>query len=200
MCDKLFDDARLGMTHREVKQCTQMFIDIIELGRTTDDDDVAAGHSTATLLSRGDDDECDKGGDGGGHSKIAEHHDPVGYAELLQLLQNNIWSNVDMQQVLGGKPKPPAGDEGRTFQQELAAFLQLSQAEAGCGDGSIEHEEMFADGDKQFVQEVADLMMAGQRTADRANRLSADLSALSMNDTEPDPGESECAFRIGGLA
>lgn len=189
MCDKLFDDARLGMTHREVKQCTQMFIDIIELGRTNDDaDDVADGRPTATLFSRNGDDDDDEGGGG---RKTAEHHDPVGYAELLQVLQNNIWSNVDMQQVLSGKQKPAAGNEERTFQQDLEEFLHLSQAEAGCGDDSI-REEMFAASDKQFVKEVADLMMTGQRTADRANRLSADLSALSVNDSEPDPADSEC--------
>lgn len=199
MCDKLFDDARLGMTHREVKQCTQMFIDIIELGRTrdADDDDEAAGTRTATLVATGDEDEddkCDTGGES--NSKVTDHHDPVGYAELMQVLQNNIWSNVDMDGVLSGKPKAYAGDEESAFRHELAEFLQLSSIDDGGGGGGggrgHNNEEMFADGDKQFVKEVADLMMAGNRTSDRPNRLNADMNALSLEETEPDPGESEC--------
>lgn len=72
LCDKLFDEERLGITYKEIKQSTRL-MDIIELGRTKDDADIEHNY---------------------------DHHDPVGYAELLQVLQNFLWSNVDINEGL----------------------------------------------------------------------------------------------------
>lgn len=68
LCEKLFDEERLGITYKEIKQSTRL-MDIIELARTKDDEDLAENYN---------------------------HHDPVGYDELLQVLQNFLWSNVDI--------------------------------------------------------------------------------------------------------
>lgn len=72
LCDKLFDEERLGITYKEIKQSSRL-MDVIELGRTKDDADIEENY---------------------------DHHDPVGYDELLQVLQNFLWSNVEMK---GGK-------------------------------------------------------------------------------------------------
>lgn len=68
LCDKLFDEERLGITYKEIKQSSRL-MDVIELGRTKDDADIEENY---------------------------DHHDPVGYDELLQVLQNFLWSNVEM--------------------------------------------------------------------------------------------------------
>lgn len=49
-------------------------MDVIELGRQKEEHD---------------DDECE------------DHYDPIGYDEVLQVLQNFIWSHVDMLQMTG---------------------------------------------------------------------------------------------------
>lgn len=49
-------------------------MDVIELGRQKEEHD---------------DDECE------------DHYDPIGYDEVLQVLQNYIWSHVDVLQVAG---------------------------------------------------------------------------------------------------
>lgn len=73
LCDQLFDDQDLGITYTEVKQSTRL-MDVIELGRQKEEHD---------------DDECE------------DHYDPIGYDEVLQVLQNFIWSHVDVLQVTG---------------------------------------------------------------------------------------------------
>lgn len=74
LCDQLFDDDRQGITYTEVKQSTRL-MDVIELGRQKEEHD---------------DDECE------------DHYDPLGYDEVLQVLQNFIWSHVDVLQVTDG--------------------------------------------------------------------------------------------------
>lgn len=68
LCEKLFDEERLGITYKEIKQATRL-MDVIELARKKDDEDLAENYN---------------------------HHDPVGYDELLQVLQNFLWSNVNI--------------------------------------------------------------------------------------------------------
>lgn len=74
LCEKLFDEERLGITYKEIKQSTRL-MDIIELARTKDDADT---------------------------EKNYDHHDPVGYDELLQVLQNFLWSNVELNGAAAG--------------------------------------------------------------------------------------------------
>lgn len=73
LCDQLFDEEKDGITYKEAKQSCKL-VDVIELGRVKDEIDAA-----------------DDNGD---------HHDPVGYDELVQVLKSFLWSNID---VDGGK-------------------------------------------------------------------------------------------------
>lgn len=69
LCNQLFDEEKDGVTYREARQSCKL-LDIIELGRIKDDSDAA-----------------DDNGD---------HHDPVGYDELIQILNSFLWSNIDI--------------------------------------------------------------------------------------------------------
>lgn len=73
LCNQLFDEEKDGITYKEAKQSCKL-LDVIELGRVKDETDAA-----------------DENGD---------HHDPVGYDELVQVLKSFLWSNID---VDGGK-------------------------------------------------------------------------------------------------
>lgn len=73
LCNQLFDEEKDGITYKEAKQSCKL-LDVIELGRIKDETDAA-----------------DENGD---------HHDPVGYDELVQVLKSFLWSNID---VDGGK-------------------------------------------------------------------------------------------------
>lgn len=69
LCNELFDEEKDGITYKEAKQSCKL-LDVIELGRVKDETDAA-----------------DDNGD---------HHDPVGYDELLQVLKSFLWSNIDV--------------------------------------------------------------------------------------------------------
>lgn len=77
LCDELADDENDGCTYKEIKQASKL-LDVIELERKKDhhdDDDT----DDANI----EDDE-----------KNSDHHDPVGYDEVQQVLRSFLWSNV----------------------------------------------------------------------------------------------------------
>lgn len=165
ICDKLYDDARRGMTYKEVKQCTQAFIDVIELGRSREEGDTIG--DSGTLTSSNDNDDYDDDS----LNPTNDHHDPVGYAELLQVLQNHIWSNVDLAAAINAVGTSTsllnddeADDDGADadveFKRDLADFMKATTTGEGVASGAG-----MADCDKQFVQEVAELMMAGSSSS-----------------------------------
>lgn len=67
LCDKLSDDEKTGITYKEIKQMSKL-LDVIELGRTKDDEEETEVNS--------------------------DHHDPIGYDEVQQVLRSFLWSNV----------------------------------------------------------------------------------------------------------
>lgn len=67
LCNELSDDVKDGITYKEVKQSSKV-LDVVELGR-----------------KRTEEAEADENN---------EHHDPVGYDEVLQVLRSVLWSNV----------------------------------------------------------------------------------------------------------
>lgn len=69
LCNQLFDEEKDGITYKEAKTSCKL-LDVIELGRIKDETD-----------------EADDNGD---------HHDPVGYDELVQVLKSFLWSNIDV--------------------------------------------------------------------------------------------------------
>lgn len=69
LCNQLFDEEKDGITYKEAKQSCKL-LDVIELGRIKDETDAA-----------------DDNGD---------HHDPVGYDELIQVLNSFLWSNIEV--------------------------------------------------------------------------------------------------------
>ncbi|XP_037035658.1 uncharacterized protein LOC119073883 [Bradysia coprophila] len=77
LCNQLFDEEKDGVTYKEARQACKL-LDIIELGRIKDDSDAA-----------------DDNGD---------HHDPVGYDELIQVLKSFLWSNIDVDGARNTKP------------------------------------------------------------------------------------------------
>lgn len=73
LCGELFDNSTDGITYKEAKEYSNV-LDVIELDRRRDGDD---------------DDEQEQ-------DDNINHHDPVGYDELLQALRAVVWSNVDL--------------------------------------------------------------------------------------------------------
>lgn len=102
LCNQLFDEEKDGVTYKEARQSCKL-LDIIELGRTKDDSDAA-----------------DDNGD---------HHDPVGYDELIQVLKSILWSNID---VDGARNTNPGN-----YAKNLAA---VSSSDQDLSDEKIEAE------------------------------------------------------------
>lgn len=84
LCNQLFDEEKDGITYKEAKQSCKV-LDVIELGRVKDDTDAA-----------------DENGD---------HHDPVGYDELVQVLKSFLWSNIDVGGARTSKEKPSENNQ-----------------------------------------------------------------------------------------
>lgn len=77
LCSEIFDNAADGITYKEAKEYSNV-LDVIELDRSRDADD--------------EDEEDDN----------INHHDPVGYDELLQAIRAVVWSNVDLKRTTNG--------------------------------------------------------------------------------------------------
>lgn len=68
LCDELADAETDGCTYKEIKQASKL-LDVIELARQREEDeDIQDANS--------------------------DHHDPVGYDEVRQVLRSFLWSNV----------------------------------------------------------------------------------------------------------
>lgn len=108
LCSELYDNALDGITYKESKGFSSV-LDVIELDRKRDNDD---------------EEQC----------AAVNHHDPLGYDEVLQALRAIIWSNVDMKKKVP-QPKLPrkekdASEEEKpvdadTLEAELSGFEQL---------------------------------------------------------------------------
>lgn len=108
LCSELFDNPLDGITYKESKEFSSA-LDVIELDRKRDNDD---------------EEQC----------AAENHHDPLGYDEVLQTIRAIIWSNVDMKKKMP-QPKIPhkessdSDDEkvvdGDTLDAELSGFEQL---------------------------------------------------------------------------
>lgn len=77
LCSEIFDNAADGITYKEAKEYSNV-LDVIELDRRREADD--------------EDEEDDN----------INHHDPVGYDELLQAIRAVVWSNVDLKRNTNG--------------------------------------------------------------------------------------------------
>lgn len=77
LCSEIFDNAADGITYKEAKEYSNV-LDVIELDRRRETDD--------------EDEEDDN----------INHHDPVGYDELLQAIRAVVWSNVDLKRNTNG--------------------------------------------------------------------------------------------------
>ncbi|KAJ6642227.1 Alpha- and gamma-adaptin-binding protein p34 [Pseudolycoriella hygida] len=103
LCNQLFDAEEDGVTYKEAKQSCRL-LDVVELGRVKDETDAA-----------------DDNGD---------HHDPVGYDELVQVLKSFLWSNNDVDGAQKGGPS------------------LLNQLSSGHGLSQEGMEDMLTDFDK----------------------------------------------------
>lgn len=81
LCSELYDNPFDGITYKESKEFSSV-LDVIELDRKRENDD------------EDDDDE---------QNAAVNHHDPLGYDEVLQTIRAIIWSNVDMKKKM---PQP----------------------------------------------------------------------------------------------
>lgn len=110
LCSELYDNPLDGITYKESKEFSSM-LDVIELDRKRDNDD---------------EEQC----------AAVNHHDPLGYDEVLQTIRAIIWSNVDMKKKMP-QPKIPRKEtdttssddekvvDGDTLDAELSGFEQL---------------------------------------------------------------------------
>lgn len=108
LCSELYDNPLDGITYKESKEFSSV-LDVIELDRKRDNDD---------------EEQC----------AAVNHHDPLGYDEVLQALRAIIWSNVDMKKKVAQPKLPrkekPASEEEKTvdadaLEAELSGFEQL---------------------------------------------------------------------------
>ena len=108
LCSELHDSPLDGITYKESKEFSSV-LDVIELDRKRDNDD---------------EEPC----------AAVNHHDPLGYDEVLQAIRAIIWSNVDMkkkmpQPKLPRKDKPASEEEkavdAESLEAELSGFEQL---------------------------------------------------------------------------
>lgn len=111
LCSELHDSPLDGITYKESKEFSSV-LDVIELDRKRDNDD---------------EEPC----------AAVNHHDPLGYDEVLQAIRAIIWSNVDMKKKMPqpklarkeNKDKPASEEEktidAQTLEAELSGFEQL---------------------------------------------------------------------------
>lgn len=131
LCNELFDNAADGITYKEAKSRSST-LDVIELNR-----------------------EHDSSRDDGN----AEHHDPVGYDELLQAIRAIIWSNVNMKK-----------------KSATASTASTTVADGGAADGGSDDEEDDANIEADlagFEQLLSEVMMFKEATStwSRSERL-----------------------------
>lgn len=110
LCSELYDNPLDGITYKESKEYSNV-LDVIELDRKRDND-------------IDDDEQC----------AADNHHDPLGYDEVLQTIRAIIWSNVDMKRKAlqpkhGRKEKADTEEEQSVnpdmIEAELSGFEQL---------------------------------------------------------------------------
>lgn len=120
LCSELYDNPFDGITYKESKEFSNV-LDVIELDRKRDNDD-------------DDDDDADDE-----QNAAVNHHDPLGYDEVLQTIRAIIWSNVDMKKKMSqpkmgrtaGVNAAANGDEEKhdvdsnMLEAELSGFEQL---------------------------------------------------------------------------
>lgn len=120
LCSELYDSPLDGITYKESKEFSNV-LDVIELDRKRDND--------------GDND----GEDDDAQCAAVNHHDPLGYDEVLQTIRAIIWSNVDMKKKtplskVTHTDQPTANAdsdeekddyEASTFEAEMSGFEQL---------------------------------------------------------------------------
>lgn len=110
LCSELYDNAMDGITYKESKEFSNV-LDVIELDRKRENDDEE-------------------------QSAADNHHDPLGYDEVLQTIRAIIWSNVDMKKKMTQSKVPRKendatdADDGKavsvdTLEAELSGFEQL---------------------------------------------------------------------------
>lgn len=119
LCSELYDNPFNGITYKESKEFSNV-LDVIELDRKRDNDD--------------DDDDDEE------QNAAVNHHDPLGYEEVLQTIRAIIWSNVDMKKKMAppkglARTEPKATNDeseaekddldANTLEAELSGFEQL---------------------------------------------------------------------------
>jgi len=135
LCSELSDNAADGIVYKEAKAHSNV-LDVIELDRKRPD---------------GDDDES------------INHHDPIGYDELLQAIRAVIWSNVDLKRKANGTVlrHVPNGAEGGTDGEDGTSASSSAPKAAGEIDNTNLEAEMDA-----FEQLLTQVMMFKDVTAD----------------------------------
>lgn len=147
LCSELFDNTADGITYKEAKVYSNI-LDVIELDRTRDSPD-------------DDDDEEDE---------YINHHDPVGYDELLQALRAVIWSNVDLKRKANGNILKKTAAEETCAEGEGATASGSSEVKPTPApekkDGGGEKGQPNVEADLEaFEQLLTEVMMFKNTTA-----------------------------------
>lgn len=133
LCSELYDSPLDGITYKESKEYSNV-LDVIELDRKRDND--------------GDNDGDDGDDDDDAQNAAVNHHDPLGYDEVLQTIRAIIWSNVDM------KKKMPLLKMTRTDAAAAAAVATLDDSDDEKDELDANTLEAEMSGFEQLLTEV----------------------------------------------
>lgn len=148
LCSELFDNSADGIVYKEAKAHSNV-LDVIELDRKR---------------PGGDDDEEE--------DESINHHDPIGYDELLQAIRAVIWSNVDLKRKANGtvlRHVPNGAEGGAEVQDGTSASSSAATNGSGVAsipkaNGPVDNAKLEAEMDA-FEQLLTQVMMFKDVTA-----------------------------------
>lgn len=165
LCSELFDNSADGITYKEAKEYSNV-LDVIELDRRRDVED--------------DEDQ----------DYNINHHDPVGYDELLQAIRAVVWSNVDLKRTAYGnvlRSVATGEASGHSSQGQASGAGSASVPSASTRpEGEVDEAKLEADLSK-FEQLLTEVVMFKDTTSSwtRNERLAyAEKFACKTNDGE----------------
>lgn len=139
LCSELFDNSADGITYKEAKEYSNV-LDVIELDRRRDIED---------------DDE---------HDNNINHHDPVGYDELLQAIRAVVWSNVDLKRTAYGNVLRAVANGEASGQASPSTGSASGSSMASRPEGEVDEAKLEADLAK-FEQLLTEVVMFKDTTS-----------------------------------
>lgn len=148
LCSELFDNSSEGITYKEAKEYSNV-LDVIELDRRRDGDS-----------------------DDGAQDDNINHHDPIGYDELLQAIRAVVWSNVDLRRASSGTVLRSDANESHDVQPSQSngagnsSSVQAGGSSNGANPANEEADDAKLEADlAKFEQLLTEVAMFKDTTA-----------------------------------